>query len=452
MNYLIKICTVLLLTATTGNAYTQTTPAKPNIILILADDLGYHDVGYYGAAYIKTPHIDSLASGGIRLDQFYANSSVCSPIRASLLSGKYPDRVGVPGVIRTYPQDNWGYLKPGAKLLPQLLAENGYSTALVGKWHLGLESPNTPNEKGFHYFKGWLADMMDDYWDHKRHNINYMRLNKEVIKPEGHATDLFTDWAVSFIKQQKKSSKPFFLSLHYNAPHFPIQPPKEWLEKVTRRQPELSPKKAALVPLIEHMDDGIGKLLAALKEAALDDNTIVIFTSDNGGSLPHQSDNGPLRGGKQNMYEGGLRIPTVVRWFGKIPRGSASNHIGLSMDLTPTILEAAGVKNAKQAFDGESILPYLLSPQKQEKESRTLYFTRREGWEQYGGESIYAIRKGQWKLVQNSPFEPLELFNLDTDPQEKNNLRSQQPDIFKALHAQLMLHIQEAGKVPWQKN
>ena len=199
--------------------------SKPNIIIILVDDLGYGDLSSYGATDLKSPAIDSLMAAGMRFDSFYANCPVCSPTRAALLSGTYPDLVGVPGVIRTFPKNNWGWLSPEAVLLPVSLKTAGYHTAIVGKWHLGLESPNTPNERGFDFFKGFLCDMIDDYYKHRRHGINYFRENQKEIDPPGHATDLFSNWAVDYLNKRKDKKQPFFLYLAYNAPHTPIQPP-----------------------------------------------------------------------------------------------------------------------------------------------------------------------------------------------------------------------------------
>jgi len=203
----------------------QAAVRKPNILMILVDDLGYGDLSSYGAKDLRTPNIDSLISAGMRFDNFYANCPVCSPTRASLLTGRYPDLVGVPGVIRTHITNNFGYLATQAILLPTLLKRVGYHTAIVGKWHLGLVSANTPNERGFDHFHGFLGDMMDDYYTHRRYGFNYMRLNGEEINPKGHATDLFTQWSIDYIRQRSKSNQPFFLYLAYNAPHTPIQPP-----------------------------------------------------------------------------------------------------------------------------------------------------------------------------------------------------------------------------------
>ncbi len=199
--------------------------------MIFTDDQGYHDVSYYGTKDIRTPNIDKITASGMRFDHFDTNSPVCAPTRASLLSGRYPDYVGVPGLIRQHPENSWGYLDPKTVLLPAMLKKAGYHTAHIGKWNLGLEHPNLPNDHGFDLFHGWLEDMMDDYWAHRRSGGNYMRLNEKTIDPKGHATDLFTQWSVDYVKEQAKNKEPFFIYLAYNAPHFPVQPPEEWLQK-----------------------------------------------------------------------------------------------------------------------------------------------------------------------------------------------------------------------------
>ena len=239
----------------------------PNIVLILADDLGYGDLSSYGATDLRTPHIDSLVAAGMRFHSFYANSPVCSPTRAALLSGRWPDVAGVPGVIRTHDRNSWGYLSPDVRLLPSVLKGAGYHTALVGKWHLGLEPPNLPQQRGFDVFRGFLGDMMDDYLTHRRHGINYMRRDGDVIDPEGHATDLFSTWAADYVQEQAQEEAPFFLYLAYNAPHFPVQPPDAWVERVLARESGIDTTRARLVAFIEHMDAGIGEVIAALNEA-----------------------------------------------------------------------------------------------------------------------------------------------------------------------------------------
>ena len=429
-------------------AQTSDVPPRPNILLILTDDQGYHDVSYYGTQDIRTPHIDQLAAEGMRFDNFYANCPVCSPTRAALLTGRYQTYVGVPGVIRTHADNSWGYLDPKAILLPIPLKEAGYHTVLVGKWHLGLESPNIPNERGFDEFHGWLGDMMDDYYTHRRHDINYMRHNQEVIDPNGHATDLFTQWSVEYIQEQPEDEQPFFLYLAYNAPHFPVQPPQDWLAKVKKREPHLSEKRAALVAFIEHMDDGIGRVVQALKESGQYDNTLIVFSSDNGGHLPSEANNGPWRDGKQSVYEGGLRVPTFLTWPAMIRPGTISNQVNLSMDLFPTLLQVARAEPMPN-IEGRSFLRVLLGEPQVEQE-RPLFFSRREGGITYGGKTIEAVRLGDWKLLQNSPFAPQELYNLKDDPQEQHNVIEQYTEVHRKLDALLRAHIQRGGALPWQ--
>lgn len=420
----------------------------PNILLVLTDDQGYHDVSYYGTKDIRTPNMDALCKDGIRMDNYYANAPVCSPTRASLLSGRYPDRVGVPGLIRSNPDNNWGYLDPSAILLPALLKKAGYHTAHIGKWNLGLTSPNLPNEKGFDLFHGWLEDMMEDYVIKRRGGKNYMRWNEKEIDPPGHATDLFTNWASEYILSRQKQTAPFFLYLAYNAPHFPVQPPVEWVNKVKQRDPGISDKRAQLIALIEHLDAGIGKVIQTLKQTGAYENTLIIFSSDNGGHLPDLANNGPLRDGKQSMYEGGLKVPAFAVWPNKIKAGSVSQQVNTTMDVVPTLLAIAGIAPT-QNLDGRSFLSMLYG--KETKETRALYFVRREGGLLYGGKAYHAMREGDWKLLQNSPYQPLELYNLQEDPLETTNVISRYPDKANELNKLLMHQIQEGGKVAWQR-
>ena len=434
-----------------GNLSAQSRSGRPNILMILVDDLGYGDLSCYGATDLKTPHIDGLVSDGIRLDNFYANCPVCSPTRASLLSGRFPDMVGVPGVIRTYASDNWGYLNPKTRLLPELLNKAGYSTGMVGKWHLGLEKENHPSNEGFDYFKGFLGDMMDDYYNHRRHGKNYMRDQMETIRPKGHASDLFSNWAIDYINQSRKEEAPFFLYLAYNAPHTPIQPPRAWFIRVKEREKEISDKRARLVALIEHMDYGIGKVIKALKDNGQYENTLIIFTSDNGGQLNVGANCGNLRGGKQDMYEGGIKVPMCAVWPEKIKAGSKSPLVALTMDLFPTICEVAGYP-IQHKIDGISILDTLTEKADQTNIERTLFWVRREGNNRYQGQDHYAVRKGPWKLVHNNPYAPLELYNLDEDPLEENDVAQANKQIFNNLTRELRQQIQRAGAIPWQKS
>ncbi len=426
-----------------------TAAEKPNFLLILTDDHGYGDVSTYHASDVQTPHIHRLASEGMLFTRMRANCTVCSPTRAAILTGRYADRVGVPGVIRTQPENSWGYFAPGVPTLANRLRDAGYHTGIVGKWHLGLESPNTPNERGFDFFHGFLGDMMDSYTTHLRHGQNYLRRNAEVITPTGHATDLFSQWSADYLRERAQDKKPFFLYLAYNAPHFPIEPPAEWLERVKKRAPQMDPKRAANVAFVEHLDAGIGQVLATLKETGLDKNTVVVFTADNGGSLPHGQNNDPWRDGKQSHYDGGLRVPFAVRWPGTVAAGSRSDYAGLTFDAGATFLDAVGVAQPA-GQDAVSLLP-ILRGEAPPTGPRDLYFVRREGGPQYGGKSYEAIIRGDWKLLQNSPYQPLELYNLKDDPQERNNVIAKAPKIARELEAALRAHIQRGGATPWQK-
>ncbi len=422
---------------------------KPNIICILVDDLGYGDLSIQGATDMQTPNIDNLAKEGITFTHFYANSTVCSPSRASLLSGRYPDMVGVPGVIRQNNNNNWGHLLEDVTFIPTVLKAGGYHTAMIGKWHLGFESPNTPNGKGFDLFKGFLGDMMDDYWTHLRGGVNWMRYNDKEINPKGHATDIFTDWAINYLNKRENEDKPFFLYLAYNAPHFPIQPPQEWLNKVRDRETDITEKRAKNVALIEHLDFNIGRVMQALKENKLEENTLVVFTSDNGGALAYAQSNGLLRGGKQDMYEGGIRVPAFFYWKNRIEPGTASNNFAMLMDLFPTFCEVANVEKLNE-IDGISILPTLLGKE-QVTSDRYVFWVRRDGGIYYGGQAYYSARYQDFKILQNTPFEPIQYFNIKNDEFEKSALNTSGEEVYKKLRIQLQEHIRKAGTIPWQK-
>ena len=421
----------------------------PHVLLILADDHGYGDVSAHGGPHVLTPHMDRIAADGVRFTRFYANSSVCSPSRAALMTGRYPDRVGVPGVIRTHGVDNWGYFAQDAVTLPTMLSRAGYATGLVGKWHLGLEPENHPCRRGFDTFRGFLGDMMDDYYTHLRHGYNYMRLGQDEIDPRGHATDLFTDWAIEGIRSWPRAQQPQFLYLAYNAPHTPIQPPAEWVERVRRREPDAAEERVRYVALVEHLDAGIGRVLEALDETGQLADTLVVYTSDNGGQMDVGACNGPLRGQKGDMYEGGIRVPACAMWPGHIPSGQVTDQVAMLMDLFPTACEVAGVE-VDHAIEGRSILPTLLG-QEQDLSDRVLYWLRREGTMRFLGLCQHAVRRGDLKLLHNDPFSPLELYDLGEDPLEADDRRAAEADAFQTMTQLLQQEMHAAGGVPWQK-
>jgi arylsulfatase A-like enzyme len=431
------------------HARAESQQRPPNVVIILADDLGYGDVSVYHPSDVQTPRLEQLAREGMLFTAMRANCTVCSPSRAALLSGRYPDRAGVPGVIRTFPENSWGWFAPNIPTLADELKQAGYHTAIIGKWHLGLESPNLPNERGFDFFHGFLGDMMDSYTTHLRQGHNYMRLNQEAIEPAGHATELFAGWAAEYIEKRAGiPGQPFFLYLAFNAPHFPIEPPEEFIARVKTRAPDLNEARAKNVALVEHLDHNIGTVLDALKKFGLDQNTLVAFSSDNGGSLPHSQNNDPWRDGKQSHYDGGLRVPFIVRWPGHVKEGSRTGYAGLNFDLFPTFLEIAGAP-VPPGLDAVSLVPVLQGGTI--PGPRDLYFVRREGGAAYGGKSYEALIRGEWKLMQNDPYSPLELYNLREDPQEQHNVFESRKKIVRELGAALRKQIQIGGSVPWQK-
>lgn len=423
---------------------------SPNILLILADDHGYGDLSVHNGPSIETPNLDRIAAEGMRFTKFYANSSVCSPSRASLMTGRFPDRVGVPGVIRTHAQNNWGYLRQDAITLPSMLKQKDYDTALIGKWHLGLEAENHPCRRGFDHFHGFLGDMMDDYYTHLRHNNNYMRRDFDTIVPRGHATELFTEWSVEFLRAQARASSPFFLYLAYNAPHTPIQPPDAWIARVREREPDISPQRAKYIALVEHMDAGIGRVLDTLEETGQLSNTLVIYTSDNGGDMKVGAHNGELRGQKGDMYEGGIRVPACAMWPGHIPEGQVTEQEAMLMDVFPTACEVAGVPLTHE-IEGRSIWQ-TLQGEKQDFSERVLYWLRREGNQRFLGQCQRAVRLGDIKLLHNSPFEPLELYNLSTDALETTNIARTEAELFREMSGLFQAETQKAGSVPWQRD
>lgn len=424
------------------------TPAdeRPNFLVILTDDHGHGDVSSYQGTDVRTPHIDRIGAGGIRFTAMRANCTVCSPSRAAMLTGRDADRVGVPGVIRTQPENSWGWFDPSVATLGDELRRAGYHTSLIGKWHLGLESPNLPNERGFDFFHGFLGDMMDDYYTHKRHDVNYMRRNAEVIQADGHATEVFTDWAIGHLRERKDGG-PFFMFLAYNAPHFPIQPPGDWFEKIQHRHPEMSPARARNVAFVEHLDHHIGRVLDALDTTGLAEHTVVVFAADNGGSIPHAQNNDPWRGGKQDHYDGGLRIPFMLRWPARVDPGMVSDYPGLLFDIFPTCLQLAGAELPGD-LDAASLTP-ILRGETMATPERELYFVRREGGPR-GGKAYHALIHGDWKILQNHPFQPYELYNIKEDPQEKRDLADAQPKVLQRLSLALGRRIQRGGVTPWQ--
>jgi len=444
------ITTSLSLAVFPTNIFAKQQIKKLNLLIIMTDDLGWGDLSCQYAKDIKTPNIDSLFAKGMKFENFRTNCCVCSPTRASFFTARNPEKVGIPGVVRTHRDNNWGCLTKDAVFIPEILQAKGYFTSLIGKWHLGLNKPNTPNNRGFDEFHGFLGDMMDDYYTHLRHGNNYMRYNEKTIETKGtHATELFTQWSIDSLRNCAKENKPFAQFLMYNAPHDPIQPPQEWLKKVTTREKNMHPKRAGLVALIEHTDHCIGRVLDSLKGLNLADNTIIVFTSDNGGATKQHANNGPYRSGKTHIYEGGIKVPACVVWPSKIKQNSKTDFNAQTMDIMPTLLDATEIK-INHEIEGLSFLPTLLQ-KKQKPFNRYEYYTWLQGKGHNYKKRKYAVRKDKWKLTNDQGDEECQLFDLSKDPYEKNDISKKHPEIFQELQKVIKMHMEEVENIPWQR-
>ena len=397
---------------------------RPNIVFILADDLGYADLSCYGRRDIATPHIDSLARDGVRFLQAYANSSVCSATRAALITGRYQYRlrVGLEEPLREKPGIG---LPPEHPTLPSLLRAAGYRTALVGKWHLGKLPQSGPLQSGYETFYGFRGGAVDYYSHTVPTNKNDLWDGDTQIEQQGYSTDLLGDRAVTLIEKQAQGSAPFFMSVHFNAPHWPWEAPGDDSESKRLGGKNLfhfdGGTMAIYKQIVERMDLQVGRILAALKHADADQDTIVVFTSDNGGE--RFSDTWPFSGRKTELLEGGLRVPTVLRWPGRVPPGRVSEQITMSMDWLPTLLGAAGVAPAAtHPPDGLSLMAHLT--QGAADVPRKLFW-------RFKSNAQRASRDGNFKLlkIQQNTF----LFNVADDPLERANLKLRHRDVFERM-------------------
>lgn len=430
---------ILLLLLLFSLCISEAAKKKPNVIIIMADDLGWGDLSAYGAKQITTPNIDRLMSEGMRFERFFSTSSVSSPARASLLTGLFPYRAGVPGVIRNVEDDTWGNLRSDIVLLPQILKNNGYYTSLVGKWHLGLGKKDAPTNRGFDEFYGFIDDMMDDYYTHKRFGVNQMFINSDRVDPKGHATDIFTDWACERIKNYSKHVKDrsLFMFLSYNAPHVPLQSKPEYVERIKSENPGIGDRRASYLGLVKHLDDSLAKVFETLKAENLYDDTIIVFISDNGGEAPH-SDNGHFRDYKTSMYDGGLAVAFAIKYKGEIKPNQTSDFEALTCDVMPTILDILDI-NCPKDLDGQSFKKLLLEG-KQDAFARENHFYRLEK----GGYNE-AVKVGDYKLVKNKEENPPELFNTTKDPSEHEDLAENFPEVYKDLSAKLVGPLDKNG-------
>lgn len=429
---------------------------KPNILFILADDLGYGDLGCYGNNVIQTPVIDGLSAEGIRFTDFYAGASVSSPSRCCLMTGKHTGharirgnmcktggiegiREGLPGTVR---RTN---LQPEDKTIANVLKENGYYSCLVNKWHLdGFDLNAGPLDRGFDEFYGWLIHeprSHNFYPDIRWKNRERYEISANLNGKNGdHNTDRSTDEAIDFLKRMaggiskdscdkaasKAVGKPFFLYLSYNAPHVPL----DAKDRKLYENSGLPVNDQSYAALISHMDESIGKVLKVLKEMGFEDNTIVVFASDNGGASAAKVEtlklNGNLRGWKGELYEGGLRVPVIIKWPGKVKKGSVSHQPAYFPDFFATFSAISG-SVSENGSDGINLLP-VITGQKKKIAGRMLY------WEQYPRDGISkAVRFGYWKAIKMQEGKSWQLFNLERDPTESKDVSSENPGILKKI-------------------
>jgi arylsulfatase A len=405
---------------------------RPNVLLILADDLGYGDLGSYGAPDVKTPNLDRLAREGVRLTQFYANAPVCTPTRAGLITGRYQQRVLMERPLDTKPGGGLDQGLPATgRSLPQLLRNAGYATGLIGKWHLGFRPEFHPNRHGFEYFWGYLAGYVDWYHHVRGDGQADLWENTTAVEYTGYLGHEVTNRAVTFVNDH--ADHPFFLEVSYGAPHWPFQSPAR--PSTARRTNDSMlqspadpdpPTRRDYAAIVEDLDEGIGRILAALDSKGIASRTLVIFTSDNGGEW--LSRNAPFFHRKDTLWEGGIRVPAILRWPAQLPSGHTMSQVGITMDLTATIASLAGVATAEQRYEGIDLLPVLRGTTKPVE--RTLFWRIDTSNRQQR-----AVRSGDWKLLLDGSQQLL--FDVGRDAGERDDLAVRHPDRVQKLKAQI---------------
>lgn len=402
--------------------------ANPNLVVIMTDDQGYADVGFNGAKDIRTPHLDALAEEGVIFTNAYVTYPVCGPSRAGFITGRYQQRFGFERNPQYQPGDANMGLPLSEQTLADVLGQVGYRSGIIGKWHLGAHPELHPLSRGFDFFYGHLggghqyfqeALTIRDSMRAKNESDSYrtwLLRNHEPEQINKYLTDVFSDEAVGFIERNRE--RPFFLFLAYNAPHTPMQASQEYL----RRYPGIKDeKRRTYAAMVSAVDDGVGRVMAALKTAGIDDNTIVVFLSDNGGpTSANASDNKPLRGFKSDVWEGGWRVPFAMRWPAKLQAGTRFDKPVSSMDIMATIVGLTGAPIApERPLDGVNLMPFL-SGENSGTPHDAIYLRK---WDQ----QRYAVRKGDFKLVIADAKQPTRLFNLKNDISERNDLAEWNP-------------------------
>lgn len=398
---------------------------KPNIVLIMADDMGYGDLGCYGNEDIKTPNIDKLAENSLKFTDFHSNGAVCTPTRAALLTGNYQQRSGLEGVIYVRGETReTGLDTDSTTTIAELLKSNGYATGIMGKWHLGYKEKFNPVNQGFDEFYGYLSGNVDYHSHYDNSGIYDWWHNLDSIQEKGYSTDLITQHSVDFINAHKK--EPFFLYVPQEAPHAPFQgrndPAYRFPNTEFSYYGNVKDSLRAYKEMIEVMDEGVGKIMSALKKNDLEKNTLVIFLSDNGSEV--FGNNGVLRGDKGSLYEGGHRVPALAYWKGKIKSGKSSETL-LTMDFLPTFLAITDTQPPEKIkFDGVDFTDVLFNRWKLKK--RPVFW-------RYRGQKV--VREKEWKLFISK--RDTALYNLDMDIRETNNLSKENPEKVKDLAKKL---------------
>lgn len=401
----------------------QETPApqRPNLIMIVADDLGYADVGCQEQSKdVRTPHLDAMAAAGVRFTDAYVSGPVCSPTRAGLLTGRYQQRFGFEQNPLGPAEEQVFGLPLDEITLPQQLKAMGYVTGIVGKWHQGTRPEMHPQKRGFDEFYGFLGGA-HRYINNAepQEGSNAIQRNGQAVGEAEYLTDAFTREAVDFI--DRHHAEPFFLYLPYNAPHTPMQAPEKYLS----RFPEVKrPKRRNLLAMLAAVDDGVGRIMETLREHDLEENTLVVFFSDNGGpTRANASRNTPLRGTKGTTLEGGIRVPFMLQWKGRLPEGRVEDRVAIQLDLFPTFIAAAGGEVPEgRTIDGENLLPYLSG------EDRGVI--HEDLFWRFGPHR--AVRSGDWKLHWVGDAEPA-LYDLSRDPGESEDMAAAHPEVVEAM-------------------
>jgi arylsulfatase A-like enzyme len=405
-------------------------PTRPNVIYIMSDDMGYGDLGSYGASDIRTPNIDSIARDGVRLTDAYSNGVLCSPTRAALMSGRYPQRYAVEHALGN--EGTFG-LKVTGQSMPQLMKNAGYATAVIGKWHLGgTVTGGTrvggPRAHGFDYFFGFMGSHTDFWWHNRGPMVPDLWENETRVNRDGqYSTTIYSDATVRFIEQNTAAQRPFFVAVMYNAPHWPYnrpdrQSPAPGSGTHLTALDENAPTRDDYRSMVEAMDTGVGRILEALQRTGVANNTLVIFTNDNGGEW--LSNPGPLSDRKWTVYEGGVRVPALVRWPGRIPAGRVSGQPAITFDWSASILAAAGLTPPAN-YEGINVIPMLAGEQ---PEVERTFFWRAVP----GNRTQRAVRRGDWKLVFDQGH--AKVFNVRQDPGERRDLTSSRQDIARQLN------------------